>query len=97
MDGATDCAARPSGECGAAQCVRGICALAAAVFMAQLAGVDEIRIAWLAVAFVVFRGLHGIVYTLGMPHSLRTLVWSFALACVLALMAMAALQLGPMA
>ena len=69
---------------------------AAAVLMAQLAGVNEMRIALLAIVFVVLRFLHGVVYTLGMPHWMRSLVWFGALLCVVALMAMAALRLGAM-
>jgi len=71
-------------------------AFAAAVLMAQLAAVHEARIALLAVAFVVFRFLHGLVYTLGMKHSIRSLMWFLALGCVLLLMAMAALRLAVM-
>ena len=71
-------------------------AFAAAVLMAQLAAVHEGRIALLAIAFVVFRFLHGLVYTLGMKHSIRSLVWFLAFGCMLALMAMAALRLAVM-
>ena len=69
---------------------------AAAVLMAQLAAVNEGRIALLAVVFVVLRLVHGVVYAFGMPHFLRTLAWFGALSCVLALMGMAALRLGAM-
>lgn len=69
---------------------------AAAVLMAQLAGVNEGRIALLAVVFIVLRFAHGVVYTLGMPHFLRSLAWFGAILCVFALMAMAALRLGAM-
>lgn len=65
-------------------------AFAAAVLMAQLAGVDPQRITWLAVAFVVLRLLHGITYVSG-HHLLRSLVWFGAMGCVLALMGMAIL------
>jgi len=71
-------------------------AFAAAVLMAQLAAVNESRIAVLAIAFVVLRFLHGLVYTLGMKHSVRSLAWFLALGCVLALMALAALRLAVM-
>ena len=71
-------------------------AFAAAVLMAQLAAVHEGRIALLAVAFVVFRFLHGLVYTLGMKHSIRSMVWFLAFGCVQMLMAMAALRLAVM-
>ena len=69
---------------------------AAAVLMAQLAAVNESRIAVLAIAFVVLRFLHGLVYTLGMKHSLRSLAWFLAFGCVLALMALAAMRLAVM-
>jgi len=65
---------------------------AAGVLMAQFAGVPEAHVAGLAVAFVVFRLLHGGVYTLGMKHSLRSLMWFGGLACVVALMVLAALR-----
>ena len=67
---------------------------AAGVLMAQFAGVPEAYVAGLAVAFVVFRVLHGVVYTLGMKHSLRSLVWFGGFACVMALMVLAALRVG---
>jgi uncharacterized MAPEG superfamily protein len=70
---------------------------AAAVLMAQLAAVDEGRIAMLSIAFVVSRIAHGIVYTLGMQASLRSLLWLAALACAVALMVLAALRLGALA
>ncbi|UHQ20591.1 MAPEG family protein [Lysobacter sp. KIS68-7] len=69
---------------------------AVAVVMAQLAGVQESRIAVLAIAFVVLRFLHGLVYTMGLKAPLRSLVWAVAFACVVALMVMAALRLGAM-
>ena len=69
---------------------------AAAVLMAQLAAVHEARIALLAIAFVVLRFLHGLVYTLGLKHSLRSLAWFLALGCVFALMALAAMRLAVM-
>ena len=61
---------------------------AAAVLMAQFAGVDPQRITWLAVAFIVLRILHGITYLTGL-HLARSLVWFGALGCVLALMGLA--------
>ena len=67
---------------------------AAAVVLAQLAGVPESRIAMLAIAFVVFRFLHGVIYTLGLKHSLRSLAWFAALACVVWLLVVAALRIG---
>ncbi|HVQ32830.1 MAG TPA: MAPEG family protein [Lysobacter sp.] len=69
---------------------------AAAVLMAQVAGVDQGRIALLSIAFVVLRILHGTVYTLGMKHSLRSLVWFGAFLCVIALVVLAALRVGAM-
>ena len=67
---------------------------AAGVLMAQFAGVPEAHVAGLALAFVVFRLLHGVVYTLGVKHSLRSLVWFGGLACVVALIVLAALRVA---
>ena len=67
---------------------------AAGVVFAQLAGVPEARIAGLAVVFVVCRALHGLVYTQGMRHSLRSMVWFVAFACVVGLFVLAALRVG---
>ena len=67
---------------------------AAAVVLAQLAGVPESRIAMLAIAFVVFRLLHGVIYTLGLKHSLRSFAWFAAFACVVWLLVVAALRVG---
>ena len=67
---------------------------AAAVVLAQLAGVSEARIAMLAIAFVVFRFLHGVIYTLGLKHSLRSFAWFAAFACVVWLLVSAALRVG---
>lgn len=64
---------------------------AASVLMAQAAGVPETRIAIAAVAFVVFRVLHGAFY-LGDKHALRSMSWALGLGCVLALMVQAALR-----
>lgn len=66
---------------------------AAAVLMAQAAGVDPGRIGLLAVAFVLVRVLHGVFYVTGI-HLLRSLAWFAGLACVVALMALAALRIG---
>jgi uncharacterized MAPEG superfamily protein len=68
-------------------------AFAAGVLMAQLAGVDPGRISALAVAFVVFRVLHGVFY-LADRDALRSLSWLLGIACVLALMVQAALQVA---
>lgn len=65
---------------------------AAAVLMAQFAGVDPARVSMLAVAFVAFRILHGVFY-LTATHALRSLVWLGGFACVLALMGSAALKI----
>lgn len=64
---------------------------AASVLMAQAAGVPETRVAIAAVAFVVFRVLHGAFY-LGDKHLLRSLSWALGFACVFALMIEAALR-----
>ncbi len=66
---------------------------AAGVIMAQLAGVAEARIAGLALAFTGLRILHGLFY-LADKHLLRSLSWFGGLLCVLALLAMAALQVA---
>jgi len=62
---------------------------AAAVLMAQLAGVDPGRITMLALAFIGFRILHGVLYIAG-QHMMRSLAWAAGIACVLALMIFAA-------
>lgn len=66
---------------------------AAAVLMAQVAGVAPDRITPLALAFVGFRVLHGLFYV-GNKHPFRSLVWFGALACVIALMAQAILKIA---
>ncbi|MES2857676.1 MAG: MAPEG family protein [Pseudomonadota bacterium] len=68
-------------------------AFAAGVLMAQLASVDPGLVSMLAIAFVVLRVVHGIVYLAG-AHAIRSLVWLGGLACVLALMASAALKVA---
>jgi uncharacterized MAPEG superfamily protein len=67
---------------------------AAGVILAQLAAVPADRIAWLAIAFVIFRVLHGIVYIAGLLHTLRSLVWTGSFACLVALLVLAALRVG---
>lgn len=67
-------------------------AFAASVLMAQLAGVDPQRIAWLAVGFIVFRILHGLFYVAN-NHKMRSLAWFAGFACVVALFVMAALRM----
>ncbi len=66
---------------------------AAAVLMAQLAGVDAQRSGLLAIVFVALRILHGITYLSG-HHRARSVVWLGAIACVIALMVQAAIRVG---
>lgn len=61
---------------------------AAAVLMAQFAGVDTQRITWLAIAFVAFRIGHGLLYVANMPR-LRSAVWAGGFVCMMALMVQA--------
>jgi uncharacterized MAPEG superfamily protein len=67
---------------------------AAGVILAQLAGVAADRIALLAILFVVFRILHGLIYVAGWQHGLRSLVWTAAFVCVVILFVQAALQVA---
>lgn len=67
---------------------------AASVVLAQLAGVAADRIALLAVLFVVFRVLHGLVYVAGWKHTLRSLAWFGGFICVAVLFVQAALQVA---
>lgn len=67
---------------------------AAAVILAQLAGVPADRVVWLAIAFVALRILHGIVYIAGWWHVLRSLIWTGGFACVVALLVLAALRMA---
>ncbi len=66
---------------------------AAAVLMAQLAGVDPQRIGLLSAAFIALRLLHGITYLSG-HHRARSAVWLGAIACVIALMVQAAMRVA---
>jgi len=66
-------------------------AFAAAVILAQLAGVEHPRIALLALTFVVARILHGIFYVTD-KASLRTAVWFTGLVCVIVLLVHAAVN-----
>lgn len=66
---------------------------AAAVVLAQLAGVAPATIAMLAVAFVLLRVLHGVFY-LANQHALRSAVWFGGFICVLALFVQAALRVS---
>ena len=68
-------------------------AFAAAVLMAQFAQVDAQHIAWLSMAFIAFRILHGIFY-LAVQQALRSLAWLGGFACVVALMLSAAVNVG---
>jgi uncharacterized MAPEG superfamily protein len=67
---------------------------AAGVILAQLAGVPADRIAWLAIAFVILRVLHGIVYIAGLLHTVRSVVWTGSFTCVVALLVQAALRIA---
>ncbi len=66
---------------------------AAGVVLAQLAGVDPARIALLAVAFIALRVLHGVLYLADVPLG-RSLAWMGGYACVIALLALAALNIA---
>ena len=66
---------------------------AAGVVMAQLAGVPAQTVSTLAIAFVVFRVAHGLAY-LANRHGARSLVWFGGIACVAALLSLAALRAG---
>ena len=66
---------------------------AAAVLMAQAAGVDPGRISLLAMVFVGCRVLHGAFY-LANAHLLRSLVWFGGIGCVVALMIEAARRIA---
>jgi uncharacterized MAPEG superfamily protein len=66
---------------------------AAGVLMAQAAGVGPGLVSALAVAFVGFRVVHGICYVAGW-HWARSLAWLGGFACVLWLMARAAMAIA---
>lgn len=66
---------------------------AAGVVLAQLAGVAPGRIAVLALVFVALRVLHGVAYVADLAP-LRSLAWFGAMACVIALLAQAALSIA---
>ncbi|MQP76561.1 hypothetical protein CQ393_11740 [Stenotrophomonas sp. MYb238] len=66
---------------------------AAGVVLAQLAGVEAQLINQLAIAFVVFRVLHGLLYV-GDKPPLRSLAWLGGFACAAALIVLAALRAG---
>jgi uncharacterized MAPEG superfamily protein len=65
---------------------------AAGVVLAQLAGVDSRLITWLAVGFVIFRALHGLLYVANRA-TLRSLAWAGGFVCVVWLLTAAALQI----
>ena len=62
---------------------------AAAVLMAQLAGVDPVLVVRLSLAFIALRVLHAIFYLADKPP-LRSLSWLGGFACVVWLMVLAA-------
>ena len=66
---------------------------AAAVVLAQLAGVPSERIAAWSLAFIVLRVLHGLLY-IGNRPSLRSLAWVAGFSCVLVLLVQAALRVA---
>ncbi len=68
-------------------------AFTAAVLMAQFSQVDPQRVAWLAMAFIGFRILHGVFYVT-VQQALRSLAWLGGFVCVIALMVSAALRVG---
>ena len=63
----------------------------AAVLAATVAGVDEVWLAGLSVAFIAIRLAYGVCYLRGWA-SARSLVWFAGYFCCLALLAMAALS-----
>lgn len=71
-------------------------AFAAAVILAQLAGVPHDRIALLALVFVVVRVLHGLLYILDRA-TLRSLAWLVGLVCVVVLYVEAAIRISTVA
>ena len=66
---------------------------AAGVALAQLAGVDPATVNPLAIAFVVFRVLHGVLYVGDKPLP-RSLAWLGGFACSVALIVLAAQAAG---
>ncbi len=68
-------------------------AFVAGVLMAQLAGVPVQTITWLALAFVAARVLHGFFYVTDAAGA-RSLAWMVGMACVIALLVMAALNVS---
>ncbi len=66
---------------------------AAGVIAADLAGVDDARIATLSVVFIAARVAHGLSYIAGRA-TLRSVVWFVGIGCALALLAQAAMSIG---
>ena len=66
---------------------------AAGVLMAQLAGVDHARIALLALVFIAMRIAHAVFYVADVQLA-RSLSWLGGFACVLALVASAAIKVA---
>lgn len=66
---------------------------AAAVLMAQSAGVDPALVATQSLIFVALRVLHGIFYVTDL-HLIRSVAWMAGFACVLWMMVAAALGVG---
>lgn len=68
-------------------------AFAAGVALASIAGVDDHRIALLAIAFVVARVMHGLFYLMDRA-TLRSIAWLAGIVCSFSLLAMAAMSAG---
>ena len=68
-------------------------AFAAGVALADIAGVDDARIALLALVFVAARIAHGLLY-LANQALLRSIAWLVGIACAFTLLAQAALNAG---
>ncbi|MFT4179357.1 MAG: MAPEG family protein [Thermomonas sp.] len=66
---------------------------AAGVLMAQFALVNTQYIAWLSMAFIACRILHGVFYITSM-QLVRSLAWLGGLICIISLMVLAALKVG---
>lgn len=63
---------------------------AAAAIIAQSTGADQSWVDRLAIAFIVFRVLHGVFYVVDKP-AMRSLIWTLGFLCVLGIFALAAL------
>lgn len=68
-------------------------AFAAGVVLADIAGVDDARIALLAVVFVLARLAHGLFYLADLAL-MRSVAWLVGIACAFTLLAQAALNAG---